>query len=317
MEPDRMKPRRIASLLAASTEMLYGLGLGEKVVAVSHECDFPPDAASKPRVTTTNIIVDAASGEIDRQVRQRAGAGEPIYHVDADLLASLCCDLIVTQAHCDVCAVSLGDVERAVRENDSLRAAVVLALNPTTLDELLGDILRLGDATGCQGTAREYVAKLRGRLDAVRAKTAAIDRCPRVVCIEWLDPVMAAANWMPEIVELAGGECGLAEAGGRSRYTDWDELLVFNPEVIILMPCGFDLPRTLEEAKVLLQRPNWQDIAAVRDGRVYAVDGNAYFNRSGPRIVDSVEILAELLHPAVLGRESRVHKNATARFAAA
>lgn len=314
METDRMKPQRIASLLAASTEMLYGLGLGEKVVAVSHECDFPPDVMGKPRATTTHIIVDAASGEIDRQVRQRTGAGEPIYHVDADLLASLRCDLIVTQAHCDVCAVSLGDVERAVRENDSLREAVVLALNPTTLDELLGDILRLGDATGCPDTAREYVAKLRGRLDAVRTKTATVERRPRVVCIEWLDPVMVAANWMPDIVEMAGGECGLAEAGERSRYTDWDELLAFDPEVIVLMPCGFDLPRTLEEAKVLRQRPNWQTIAAVRDGRVYAVDGNAYFNRSGPRIVDSVEILAGLLHPAVLDGEYLVPENVAARF---
>ena len=298
-----MKPQRIASLLASATEILYGLGLGEKVVAVSHECDFPPEVTGKPRVTYTHIAANASSASIDTQVKRRTGAGEPIYNIDTEALASLRPDLIVTQGQCAVCAVSHDDVLRAVQSHDALKHAVVVALNATTLDEIFEDIIRVGDAAACPVEAQAYVADLRKRVEAVRAKVAPVAAAhpPRVVCIEWIDPVMVAANWMPELIDLAGGRCGLTRSGARSEYTDWDDVVAFDPEVIVVMPCGFDLTRTLDEARDLPRLGSWSMLTAVKNKRVYAVDGNAYFNRSGPRIVDSLEILAALIHPTVFG----------------
>lgn len=314
-----MKRERIASLLASATEILYGLGLGDKVVAISHECDFPPEAASKPRVTGTRIAADASSVEIDRQVAQRVAAGEPIYYVDAEVLASVRPDLIVTQVQCAVCAVSPEDVRRALQGHDVLKNTAVVTLNATTLDEIFEDILRVGEAAGCSAEAQAYVTGLRKRVEVVRANavSAAATHRPRVVCVEWIDPVMVAANWMPELIELAGGQCGLTSAGAQSGYTDWDDVVAFDPEVMVVMPCGFDLTRTLEEARELRKLGKWSKLTAVRTGRVYAVDGNAYFNRSGPRIVDSLEILAALIHPTVFGDAERSRPSAVAKLAGA
>ncbi len=314
-----MKPQRIASLLASATEILYGLGLGEKVVAVSHECDFPPEVASKPRVTYTHIAANASSVEIDRQVTQRVAAGKPIYNIDAEGLASLRPDLIVTQAQCEVCAVSHDDVLRAIQDHDALKDTVVVALNATTLDEIFEDIIRVGDAAVCPAEAQAYVTDLRKRVEVVQAKaaSAAATHRPRVVCIEWIDPVMVAANWMPELIDLAGGHSGLTNSGARSDYTDWDEVVAYDPEVIVVMPCGFDLTRTLDEARDLPKLRKWSKLTAVRTERVYAVDGNAYFNRSGPRIIDSLEILAELIHPAVFGDAERSRVGIVAKLAGA
>ncbi len=296
-----MPPQRIASLLAGGTEILYGLGLGERVVAVSHECDYPEEVRAKPRATFTNITVDATSRSIDEQVKSLTSTGAPIYSIDVELLASLRLDLIVTQSQCNVCAVSYNDVLAAVQTNPALRSTIVVALNPTTLEGVFEDILRVGEAAGCRKRAEEYVAELRGRVEAIRSKTAGLPASerPRVACIEWIEPVMIAANWMPEMVQIAGGQNGLTRPGAKSAYSHWDDVVAYNPEVIVVMPCGFDLPRTIEEAKALTSFPGWTNLAAVRNGRVYAVDGNAYFNRSGPRIVDSLEILAQLLHPGL------------------
>ncbi len=314
-----MKPQRIASLLASATEILYGLGLGEKVIAVSHECDFPPEVTGKPRVTYTHIDADASSVEIDRQVTERATAGAPIYHVDAERLALLRPDLIVTQAQCEVCAVSHDEVLRAVQGHDALKSSVVVALNATKLDEIFEDIIRVGDAAGCSGEAQAYVTDLRKRLEVVRtnAASAAAAHRPRVVCVEWIDPVMVAANWMPELIDIAGGQCDLTRSGSRSCYTAWDDVIAYDPEVIVVMPCGFDLARTLDEAKHLPKLRNWSKLTAVRTERVYAVDGNAYFNRSGPRIIDSLEILAELIHPTVFGDGARSRTGIVAKLAGA
>ena len=311
-----MTPQRIASLLASATEILYGLGLGEKVVAVSHECDFPPEVSGKPRVTYTHIAVNASSAEIDRQVTQRVSSGEPIYNIDAQRLASLRPDLIVTQAQCEVCAVSHDDVLRAVQDHDALKETVVVALNATTLDEIFEDIIRVGDAAACPAEAQAYVTDLRKRVEVVRAKaaSAAATHRPRVVCIEWIEPVMVAANWMPELIDLAGGESGLSNSGARSDYTDWDEVVAYDPEVVVVMPCGFDLTRTLDEAGDLPKLRQWSKLTAVRTERVYAVDGNAYFNRSGPRITASLEILAELIHPTVFGDAERSRSGIVAKF---
>ncbi len=311
-----MKPQRIASLLASATEILYGLGLGEKVVAISHECDFPPEVASKPRVTYTHIADNASSVEIDRQVTQRVAAGKPIYNIDVETLASLRPDLIVTQAQCEVCAVSHYDVLRAVQDHDALKETVVVALNATTLNEIFEDIIRVGDAAACPAEAQAYVTDLRKRVEVVQAEaaSAAATHRPRVVCIEWIDPVMVAANWMPELIDLAGGQSELASSGARSRYTAWDEVVAYDPEVVVVMPCGFDLARTLGEARDLPKLRNWSKLTAVEAGRVYAVDGNAYFNRSGPRIIDSLEILAELIHPTVFGDAERSQAGIVAKL---
>jgi iron complex transport system substrate-binding protein len=296
-----MTCERIASLLASGTEILYGLGLGDRVVAVSHECDFPGEVVHKPRVTSTHVRVAAPSRVIDQQVGEMARARAPVYEIDVETLVALAPDLIVTQAQCEVCAVDFEDVLAAVATRPELQETRIVALNPTTLNSIFEDIQNVGDAAGCTDAAKECVASLRSRVDAVRHRAARVPAAsrPRVVCLEWLDPPMVAANWMPELIEIAGGHCPLTGAGEKSRYANWDEVVGFDPQVLVLMPCGFDLRRTLDESPVCRALPQWDQVAAVRADRVYAVDGNAYFNRSGPRIVDSLELLAGLLHPAL------------------
>lgn len=288
---------RIASLLASSTEILYALGLGDRVVAISHECDFPREAIGKPRVTMTNVVATAGSREIDTQVGAMLAAGEPLYRIDETLLASLEPDLIVTQAQCDVCAVKYADVlDFAARYP---RACDVVALNPTCIDEVLADIARVGEACGVPEGAAAVMHDLQRRIDAVRERTADIAPAerPRVGCIEWIDPLYLAANWMPELIDWAGGQQPFARGGVHSTVHTWKEFVAADPECIIVMPCGFDLERTLTECEQLRQMPGWSELTAVCHRRVYATDGNAYFNRSGPRLVDSLEILARLVHP--------------------
>jgi iron complex transport system substrate-binding protein len=291
---------RIVSLISAGTEMLFALGLGEQVVAVSHECDWPPECRGLPRASRSNVDSTAASGEIDRQVRSLLTAGELLYEIDRELLASLQPDLIVTQAQCDVCAVPYSDVLQAVERAPQLRDAQVIALNRCSLSDVLNDLLRIGRMTGVTDHAEEVVAGLRGRIDRVRSATSAIPKVdrPRTAIIEWTDPLMLAGNWVPEMVELAGGQCDLTPRGEHSRCVVWDDLLRFDPQVIVVCPCGFDSDRAAAEAEALAHRPGWKQITAVQAGCVFAIDGNAYFNRPGPRLVDSLEVLAELLHPA-------------------
>lgn len=292
-----MTTKRIASLLASSTEILYGLGLGDCVVAVSHECDFPDEVRSKPRVTHTRVQAEASSRDIDEQVKAACAAGEALYQIDVAKLVELRPDLIVTQAQCDVCAVRYADVVSAVRDNAALSGTQIVSLNPMTLEGVFEDIVRVGEAAGVADRAAEYVRSLGARVEAVRAKSAGVaaERRPRVAAIEWIDPPMLGGNWMPELIELAGGRCDLVQAGRHSTFANWGEVAAFDPEVIVVMPCGFDLKRTMAEAPTLRSFPGWEKISAVRGGRVFAVDGNAYFNRSGPRLVDSLEILAALI----------------------
>lgn len=294
---------RIVSLLSSATEMLYGLGLGEQVVGVSHECDFPADAATKPRATFTNIDVAASSGEIDRQVRELTAAGKPLYEINVELVLKLKPDLIVTQAQCDVCAVRYEEVVDLVRREPSLRGVPVFSLNPLRLDDVLDDVLRLGEATDRRDDATRYVAAMRQRIDAVRSRTGRlpVEQRRRTACIEWIDPPMMAGNWTPELIELAGGTQTFYNSAGHSLYTPWDNVVRFDPEVVVVMPCGFDLERTLVEAARLREFPHWNELNAVRGGRVYAVDGNALFNRSGPRLMESLELLAKLVHPELHG----------------
>ncbi|MBL9084715.1 MAG: cobalamin-binding protein [Planctomycetales bacterium] len=290
---------RIASLISSATEMLFGLGLADQIVAVSHECDWPPPANEKPRATFTNIAADAPSGLIDRQVKELIAAGKTLYEVDLDLLVELKPDLIVTQAQCDVCAVRYDDVVAAIASEPSLRGTKIHALNPQGLDDVLQDIRRLGAATERSAEADAYVKSLEARIAVVRERTGLVpaENRPLTACIEWIDPLMIAGNWTPELVELAGGRQVWATAGAHSTYTAWEAVRAADPEVIVVMPCGFGLQRSIREATTLRDLPGWSELWAVLEGRVFAVDGNALFNRSGPRLVDSLELLAQLVHP--------------------
>jgi iron complex transport system substrate-binding protein len=290
---------RIVSLLPGATEILFGMGIGEQVVAASHECDYPPAAARLPKATRSLVDSSAASGRIDTQVQALVRSGAALYQIDEQLIASLRPNLIVTQAQCDVCAVRYQDVVDLVNGNPALAGTQVLALNPSSLAEILTDIERLGAATGAENSARSYASALADRIERVKRATAVISTShrPRAICLEWLDPLMTAGHWTPELIALAGGESGLATAGERSGYIEPAEVESYDPEVLIVAPCGFDLPRTIREAQSLLGQPFWGRVAACRSGKIFAIDGSAYLNRGGPRIIDSLEILAHLLHP--------------------
>ncbi len=292
-------PQRIVSLISSATEILYLLGLGDRVVGVSHECDYPPEVALKPRLTRSLVESAASSREIDERVRTLASSHSALYTIDVDQLAALAPDLIITQSQCDVCAVRYEDVVSAVRETPSLRHAEVLALNPRSILDVFDDVERIGKAVGDDTNAPVLKACFTTRVLMAQIKAAQIppSKILRAACLEWIDPPMLAANWMPHLIQLAGGEPGLTVDGQHSRYADWQQILDYDPQVIVIMPCGFDLERSIVEAQVLPGWSGWSRLAAVREGRVFAVDGNAYFNRSGPRLIESMEILAHLFHP--------------------
>ncbi len=299
-----MESPRIVSLLASGTEILYAIGAGDNVVGVSHECDFPPEIAGKPRLTRANVDASRSSGDIDRQVKEMARDGRAMYAIDVEKLAELRPDLIVTQSHCEVCAVSFRDVERAVGECEALDRTRIVTINPSNLEAVFDDIRRVALAASCESGADSLIRILDGRIDRVQSKTLQIhngDR-PRVACIEWIDPVMLAANWIPELIEAAGGRSPIADAGEASTYTDWADVVAFDPQVIVVAACGFDRHRTVEEMGALAKRPHWQELSAVRNDRVFAADGNAYFNRSGPRLVDTLEIFSQAIHPELFRR---------------
>lgn len=288
---------RIVSLLPSTTEIAFALGLGDEVVAVTHECDYPPEARGRPVITRSALDHEGAtSAEIDAAVRGQLRDQLSLYHLDTDLLAELRPDLILTQALCDVCAVSFGSVERAVAEAGG--EPRVLSLEPTTLDGIFGCIIAVGAAAGCRERALELVDALRARVERVRAAATALPTRPRVACLEWFDPPFGPGHWLPELIAIAGGRPGLGRAGEPSRRIQWGEVIALAPEVIVLAPCGFGLERAVSEAAAILpHRPGWAALPAVRAGRVYAVDGSSYFSRPGPRIVDSLELLAGLIHP--------------------
>ena len=312
---------RIVSLLPGATEIVCGLGLGENLVGISHECDFPAEVRRLPRLTSSRINSAAGSVAIDQQVRSRLETSAALYQLDADLLATLAPDVIVTQAQCDVCAVRLADVEAAVADRPQLRNTQLLSMQPASLGDVLTEIRRIGKATGREQRAEQWLNELNTRLEAVQSITQkfapdpgpikykrhlaafpmrqdAACTFPRVACIEWTEPLMLAGNWVPKLIELAGGQNGLTQSGQHSPYVDWRTVVAYDPEVLVVAPCGFDLPRTLQELPSLFGLPGWSTLSAVKSGKVFAIDGNAYFNRCGPRLVDTVEILAHLFHPA-------------------
>ncbi len=289
---------RIVSLIASATEIVHALGFGPDLVGRSHECDHPPSVQELPVCTEPRFDVQGSSAEIDRRVKAVLQDAISVYRVHSHVLDALRPDVIVTQSQCEVCAVSLRDVEEALCRMVSSRPRVV-ALEPHSLADVWDDIRRVAQALGARSQGEALVARLQERMEAVARRARGLPERPRVACIEWLDPLMAAGNWVPELVERAGGRDLFGRPGHHSPWMTWEQLLDADPDIIVCMPCGFDIPRTLEELPVLARRPGWSRLRAVQTGRVYVTDGNAYFNRPGPRLVESLEILAELLHPQV------------------
>jgi iron complex transport system substrate-binding protein len=287
---------RIASLLASGTELVCALGLGERLVGRSHECEDPAWVRRLPQLSRPTFPIDGPSGEIDRHVRERLRAGRPLYEVDEARLEALAPDVILTQTHCEVCAVSPGDLACGVPAR--LERRRVVALDGGTLETVLEGFGRVADVLGVAAEGRALVTSLRARADAVAARVRELSR-PRVACIEWIDPVFAMGNWGPELVALAGGEGVLGQPAAKSTTTAWEAVVAADPEVLIVAPCGFTLERTLRELPSLATRPGWSELRAVRAGRVFAADGNTYFNRSGPSLFETPEVLAEMLHPAM------------------
>jgi iron complex transport system substrate-binding protein len=287
---------RIVSLLPSATEIVYLLGLGDHLVGVSHECDHPAQARDKPRIIRPAFATASlTSGQIDRRVRDFTERGEGIYQIDPDALRAAAPDLVLTQELCDVCAAPYQDVLAAVAALPKRPA--VLSLTPQSFGDVLKDIERVGEATGRIREAQAAVAALEKRTAAVAGRAARAQRRPRVVCLEWLEPVMAAGHWVPEMVGLAGGTEPIGLAGAPSRRVSWEQVRSAAPEILILMPCGFDVERVMEEMQLLTSRPGWQELPAVATGRVFAANGHAYYSRSGPRLVDGLEVLARLIHP--------------------
>ncbi len=290
---------RIVSLLPSATEIICSIGLRRQLVGVSHECDFPASVGGLATVTQTLIDSGLGSAEIDQQVRSRLRTERALYSLRTEVLAELRPDLIVSQALCDVCAVASAEVDAAVSALPS--PAQVVNLEPASLEDVFHTIALVGAAAGRPEQARATVAKLRWRVDAVRRRTDAIPEGgrPRVAVLEWLHPPFNAGHWTPQLVELAGGQDCLGNPFTPSTTISWRQLADSRADVILVALCGFGVQRSLQDLALLQDNPSWRALPAVQTGRVYVADGNAYFSRSGPRLVDSLEILAHGLHPSV------------------
>ena len=286
---------RIVSLLPSTTEIACALGFRSQLVGRSHECDYPGDIGGLP-VCTSARLADGSSREIDDRVKDLVERGISIYEVDAELLRDLAPTVILTQDQCAVCAVTLEEVEAAVGDWIESRPTL-LSLSPEKLDDVWGDLRRVGSALGVAETGQRVVDELTERVERIKERAERRDAEPTVACIEWIDPPMSAGNWMPELVTLAGGRSLYGQPGAHSAWLEWDDLRRADPDVIVVIPCGFDLPRTRAELPPLLAQPGFLELRAVRHDRLVLADGNAFFNRPGPRLVESLEILAEILHP--------------------
>ncbi|HYK85563.1 MAG TPA: cobalamin-binding protein [Ktedonobacteraceae bacterium] len=300
---------RIVSLLASATEMIYALGCQEQLVGRSHECDYPPEVQHLPVVSQVQINVNTSSAEIDAQIKEIASQKvEPVdpalkalsvYAIDIDLLEQLRPDVIFTQTQCEVCAVSERDVVEAIQHLTGLQPRVV-SLAPHRLDDVWQDVLRVGRTLGRSEQAAQLVAGYRKRLEQLQDMTNRLGTKPRVTVLEWLDPLMAAGNWTPELVALAGGQHVFGEIGLHSPWLSWEELQQADPDVLVLSPCGFDIERTMQDVSLLQHHSIWHTLQAVQQERVYVIDGNNYLNRSGPRLVESAALLARVIWDEVL-----------------
>ncbi|HEY1788689.1 MAG TPA: cobalamin-binding protein [Verrucomicrobiae bacterium] len=291
-----MTSTRLISFLPAATEMVFALGAGESLVGVSHECDFPPAARAKPVVVKAALPLETMTlSEIDTAVAQRIGSGQSLYEVDERLLKEIAPTHILTQELCQVCTPSGNEITRAL-------AALpikpqILWFSPHKIEDIFGNMRELGAAIGLTASAEAWINAARARLQIVAEKAKTVSQRPRIFCLEWVDPYYSCGHWVPEMVELAGGEDVLGRKGTDSVRIPWSNIERWSPEIVIVSPCGFDTKKAVQQAEQLLQQPGWSDLPAARNDRVYAVDANAYFARPGPRVIDGVELLAHLLHP--------------------
>jgi iron complex transport system substrate-binding protein len=289
---------RVCSLLPAATEIAFALGLGDDVVGVTHECDYPAETRQKPIVVCS--VIDSnrmTSRDIDQWVSERMRNGQGLYTIDEERLREAAPDVILTQGLCDVCAI---DYEEVVSVSKTLpKKPKIVSLTPNCLTDVLDDIAHVGEATGQRKKAEQVIHDLEQRISAVREKVAQLSARPRVACLEWFDPIYAAGHWVPEMVALAGGQYGLGRKGEPSAKVDWTKVVEFAPDVIVLMPCGFDVRRALREAALLKKFDSWHKLPAVKAGKVFAVNGHAFFSRPGPRLVDGLEILGHIIHPEI------------------
>lgn len=292
----KMQHKRIISLLPAATEIICALGLQENLVGRSHECDYPKETQNLPICSDAKFISGNDSAKIDAQVKEILTEALSIYKIDKDLIKSLKPDFIITQNQCEVCAVSEKDVEDAL--NDLVDTNVkLISLQPNTLNDILREIKEIAVQLNAEERGNQLIEELEERIDIVKHKLKYFPEKPKVAIIEWLSPLMIAGNWIPELVEIAGGKSILAENGKHSPFVEWQQVYDENPDVLIIAPCGFKINRTLQEIDLLLNQPGWRDLDAIKNNRVYIADGNAYFNRSGPRIIDTIDMLAEMITP--------------------
>jgi iron complex transport system substrate-binding protein len=294
------RPRRIVSLLPSATEIVCALGLVDALVGVTHECDYPGGVEHKPQLTASRISHQTmSSAEIDHSVRSQLDGHGSIYDLDEAMLRMLAPNLILTQELCAVCAVSYRTVQQAARRLDT--DVTIVSLEPATIDDILSNIVTVGELTGRRNTADALVDGLRARLDALAVSLSGITRRPRTLVLEWLEPPFAPGHWVPEQIDFGGGDPGFGTAGGASRITTAEEISAYAPEVIVLAPCGFYAVDTLRELPKARLPAGWLQLPAVRDSKVWAVDATSYFSRPGPRVIDGAEILARILHPDVVG----------------
>ncbi|MHC5673475.1 cobalamin-binding protein [Nostoc sp.] len=289
---------RIVSLIPGGTEILATLELVDAIVGRSHECDYPPEIQNRPICTQARLNSNASSSQINDEVNNLLQSALSIYEIKTDVLEQLQPTHILTQDQCDVCAVSLHEVEKAVATLIDSKPQII-SLQPNSLQDVWADIERVGKTFGVDSVKILENLEARVKICQQRIQGLSLHEVPTVACIEWTDPLMIAANWIPELVNLAGGHSLFCGKGQPSSTLPWETLLTTNPDVIVFMPCGFDLNRTRQEANLLTQRSDWEKLHATQSGRIYITDGNSYFNRPGPRLVDSLEILAEILHPEI------------------
>lgn len=291
-----MPYQRIISLLPAATEIICALGLEHRLVGRSHECDYPSSITDLPICSSAKFISGSDSAEIDKQVKEILSDSLSIYEIDREMIKQLSPDLIITQAQCEVCAVSLNDVELALKDLLD-KDCRIISLQPNGLEDIYKDIQFLANELGISDAGVDLLELSEERINIIRHKLKFISEKPSVACVEWLSPLMIAGNWTPEIVEIAGGIPILTQAGKHSSYIQFEEIVNSNPDILIIMPCGFSIQRTLQEINLLIDLPGWSELKAVQNQKIFVVDGNQYFNRSGPRITDSIEIMAEIINP--------------------
>ena len=291
-----MSSKKIISLLPAATEIVCALGLEENLVGRSHECDFPPSVKQLPICSDANVPDNLSSAAIDIKVKELLSDALSVYTVKREVIKQLSPDIVITQAQCEVCAVSLKEVEE-VLEDYLEKKSTIISLQPDSLDAIFNNIREVAAVLDVADRGEQLIEDLQERVDIVRHKLKFMENKPTVACIEWLEPMMVSGNWVPELVSIAGGTPVLAENGKHSPYVKWENIQQQDPEVIVIMPCGFSIERTMKEVNLLLQLSGFAELKAVKNDRLYIADGNQYFNRPGPRIVDSIEILAEIIHP--------------------